>query len=179
MAAYQSLMQRWAGRRWRRGAALAVVAVGLALPACGDPGVAGSGKIAEIGKSPFPKKVLGLTVTREPTSALTLGFDDTYLEAVGLWGFRRGKLLQATLQIGKFTGDANVEDERFRRSVASQVGSTLPQESQMSNQTVYLSAGARQSLAIWFYGDYLFVLATRDEYDTPRTLLRELIDLDL
>ena len=43
--------------------------------------------------------------------------------------------------------------------------------------TVYLTTGTKQSIAVWFKGRYLFVLATRADYDEPRTLLRKALEI--
>ena len=44
-------------------------------------------------------------------------------------------------------------------------------------RTVYLTTGTKQSIGVWFKDRYLFVLATRADYDEPRTLLRKALEI--
>jgi hypothetical protein len=148
--------------------AAAVMTVGVA--ACGgdDSGGTGPEDISAFAPDLIPAQVLGLDVA---------GARNTYLDQVSLYSFRADDLLQATLEVARFTESAQVEDPDFRRNIANQVGNALPRELQMGNQTVFVTAGTRQGLAVWFLDDHMFVLATRDDFEQPRALLRALLEV--
>jgi hypothetical protein len=61
--------------------------------------------------------------------------------------------------------------------VVNQIGATAPRPVRLGHDTVYLTTGTRQSVAVWFKGRYLFVLATRADYEQPRTLLRRALEI--
>ena len=63
--------------------------------------------------------------------------------------------------------------------MVQQIGSTVPRIFRMGDRTVYVTTGRRQSIAVWFEERHLFILATREEYDQPRTLLREALEIKL
>lgn len=123
----------------------------------------------------LPSEVLGLSVAAEEATAVK-GAKSAFVDAVGLYSLRSNDLLQATLQVSRFTEDANM-DGQFRRGVVQQIGSTTPQAVRMADKTVYLTTGKRQNVAVWFHDRYLFILGTREEYATPRALLRELLEI--
>lgn len=164
------------------------IAVGIAVavfvaPACGGGGDSTATKarrIAEISEQLVPGEVLGLVVGKESVSKVLRGARRPYIEAVALYSFRKDELLQATLQVSKFAADTDV-DEQFQRTVAGQIVSTgadLP-TFRMDDRTVYFGGNAKQSIAVWFRGRYMMILASRSEFDRPRSLLRALIDLDI
>ena len=65
---------------------------------------------------------------------------------------------------------AGTADALHRRSSA-------PRTERLGTDTVYLTTGTKQSIAVWFKDRYLFVLATRADYDEPRTLLRKALEI--
>lgn len=157
----------------------ALVALALLGAGCGDPDTEGT-DAADIEAFPadlLPPTVLGLSVEQEDITPTLAGAENTYLEAVSLYSFRRDDLLQATLEVSKFIEAADIENESFRANLANQVGNAVPRELQMGNQTVYVTSGSRQGLAVWFFDDYMYVLASREDYEQPRALLRELLDV--
>lgn len=166
--------------------AAAVSAAGLlaisALAGCGGSGASSAPKpIAEIEEALLPPDVLGLTVGKENVEKALKGVRRPYIEAVSLYSFRKGDLLQATLQVSRFTADADWRTEGFRRTVAQQiVGATseLP-AFRMGDDTVYLGGNAKQTIAVWFDGPVMMVLAERAEFEEPRALLRELVSREL
>lgn len=160
----------------RRRAVATVVAAGLALSACGGDSVATDVPPPEVlPEDLLPKRVLDLRMTPEDTDLILEGRSGSFFEAAGLYGFRRGKLLQATLQVSRFNDKARPEEEDFRDALALQIATTTPQKLKMNNQTVYVSLTDRQGIAIWFFDESMFVLSTREEFEKPRALLRELI----
>ncbi|MHB8467242.1 MAG: hypothetical protein ACYDD7_20710, partial [Acidimicrobiales bacterium] len=67
---------------------------------------------------------------------------------------------------------------KFRQAIADQLGSQVPITATVGGQTVYVTAGNRQRLSVWFKGSYLFVLATRQDYPMARSLLRQLLAIN-
>ncbi|HEY3241567.1 MAG TPA: hypothetical protein VGL92_18545, partial [Acidimicrobiia bacterium] len=102
---------------------------------------------------------------------------------LGLWSLRTassesgGDLVQATLQVSRFAEGARSQESDFRQSVVNQIGSARPRTFRLGKRTVYLTTGTKQSIAVWFQGRYLFVLASRSDYDEPRTLLRAALEI--
>ncbi|HEX2850334.1 MAG TPA: hypothetical protein VHN98_07265 [Acidimicrobiales bacterium] len=160
--------------------AVLLLVVGLSAAACGGTPAASAaatpaGKIGTLPAGFLPSEVLGLAVAPEDVSAQIKGVDRSYADAVGMYSFRSDDLLQATLQVTKFNDRARWRSAAFRLQVVSQVGGSVPSPVKVGDDTVYLTRGTKQSLAIWFRGPYLFVLATREEYLRPRALLREML----
>lgn len=163
---------------WRR-----TVAIGIALStvlggaACGDePVQVGAKSVEKFDETIVPEDLMGLKVAAEEIGGAP-DVKDPYVEGVGLYSLRTGDLLQGTLQVSRFSEDADSETNRFRQAVVSQIGSTVPKAYQMGDRTVYLTAGKRQSIAVWFDGRYFFVLSTRDEFEQPRALLRAALEI--
>ena len=86
-------------------------------------------------------------------------------------------LVMATLQVSRFNDGADVKADKFRQTVVNQIGSSAPRTVRLGGSTVYLTTGTKQSIGVWFKGRYLFVLATRADYDEPRTLLRKALEI--
>lgn len=160
-----------------------IALVGVIGAACGGGDDEG-GKITAIKLLPkdlLPASVAGLRVQSEDVSATVKGGKrQSYLESAGLYSFRsEDDLLQATLQVSRFSDEARFTDPKFRQSVLLQIGSSQPSSFRMGDQTVYLTTGKSQNVVVWFKDEYLFVLGAREDFGQPRTLLREAIDLDL
>lgn len=163
-------------------AGLLVAALTLGTAACGgDDETAVATKIELLPKDLLPATMAGLRVASEDIEGTVKGAKRrSYLDSAGLYSFRtEDDLLQATLQVSRFSDEARFKDPEFRQSVLQQIGSTVPRSFRMGDQTVYLSTGKSQNVVIWFKDKYLFVLSAREEFGRPRTLLRESIDLDL
>jgi hypothetical protein len=124
-----------------------------------------------------PDNLLDLAVQKEDVSVVE-NTKRPFVEAVGLYSLRRDDLLQATLQISRFTEEADATSTKFRQSVVTQIGSTTPRLFRVGDRTVYLTTGRRQSVAVWWEDRYLFVLSSRDDYETPRGLLRAALDIE-
>jgi hypothetical protein len=164
----------------------ASVMVALALAAgllagCGrsdaavDP-VAGK-KVKVLELPSLPAEILGLAIQKEDVAGSVAKVNSTFIEALGLWSLRSDDLVQATLQISRFSDGARFEESDFRQSVVNQIGSARPRTFRLGTRTVYLTTGTKQSIAVWFRGPHLFVLASRSDYDEPRTLLREVLEI--
>lgn len=164
---------------------LALVALVVLLAGCGrsDAGVeptAGK-QVKDLELSGLPAELLGLKVQREDVSETVARVDSAFVDALGLWSLRTvsdgGDLVQATLQVSRFSEGADPRSPRFRQTVVNQIGSSKPRAFRLGARTVYLTTGTKQSIAVWFSGRHLFVLASRSDYDQPRTLLRRALEI--
>jgi hypothetical protein len=167
--------------RLLRGLTALLVAAGLTLgtAGCGSSAeaVAGATEVAQLDASVLPRQILGLDVELEDMSdRLSSVRHNAYVEAAGLFSLRRDDVLQATLQITDFIGEAEVDDPDFQSLVVAQIGSTTVRSFRMGAGEVYLSTTQRQSIASWFDGQRLYVLSTREDYPSPRALLREAME---
>ena len=163
----------------RAGRHLAAVVVGasLLLAGCGGaPADVGAKEVKQLDASAEPGELLGLKVATEDIGGAK-HVKDPFVESVGLYSLRQGDQLQGTLQVSTFTKGADSETARFRKAVVQQVGSTVPQQYKMGGHTVYLTAGKRQSIAVWFQGRTFYVLSMREEFEQPRALLRAALEI--
>lgn len=160
-------------------AAAALVFCALAIAACGgDDGP--SVEVADFDAIPaetLPATVLDLGVAQEDFSATLVAGQEPYIEALSMFGLRRGDLLQATVQVSRFKDAATIEDPLFRRALAGQIGGgAQPNLSRVGEQTVFIMPSGRQTLAVWYGAEEMYVLTVRPEYEQPRRLLRELLE---
>lgn len=172
-------------RATHRVAVLVVVTVvALTSSGCGDgrPTLVGGTRAKDIKELPadlLPSELLGLQMKQEDIGDALASTKRAYIDGVGLYSFRRDDLLQATLQVSRFNDDADFESPSFRRSVVSQIGGSVPKRVRVGKENVYLTTGTKQTLAMWFRGRNLLVLAVREDYEQPRTLLREALRIQL
>jgi hypothetical protein len=166
-------------KRWLC-AALTVVALGAT--ACGDDSSAPEGlrgkDIEELDADLVPGEVFGLQVTKEKITDALAEAENSYVESAALFAFRSADLLQATLQVSRFSDEADPGSSRFRSQLVNQIGGTRPQQIRVGQDNVYLSRGNRQRIAVWFKGESFYILSTREDFDRPRGLLRQVLELD-
>ena len=141
-------------------------------------GVQGSA-IEPIAPEALPGQIESLTVRVEDMSKQLSLAEDTYVQSAGVFSLRQGDLVQATLQISRFTEDFDYRDPVARSSLANRLGGSRAEVLRLGEDTVYLTQGQRQQLALWFRGAYLYVLSTRRDYTTPRSLLRSALEVDV
>lgn len=155
-----------------------VLAVGTVGGACGSGGTPEeqATEVKALQGITVPNPLLDLASQPEDVSVVE-GTKRPFVEAVGLYSLRRDDLLQATLQISRFTKESKATTTKFRESVVTQIGSTTPRQFRMGKDRVYLTTGRRQSVAVWWKGHHLFVLSTREDYETPRALLRSALEI--
>jgi hypothetical protein len=159
----------------------AVMAAALALAGCArseasvapTPGKA----VKTLDIANLPPDLLGLKLAPENVSDDLARVPKAYVDALSLYSLRRDDLVMAPLQVSRFNAGAGVAAASFRQTVVNQIGATAPRPVRLGSETVYLTTGTKQSIAVWFKGRYLFVLATRADYDQPRTLLRRALEL--
>jgi hypothetical protein len=160
----------------------AVVAAALAFTGCArsdaapvKPVPGQAVKAVEIAN--LPADLLGLKVAPEDVTEDLAKVPSTFIDGLSLYSLRHNDLVMATLQISRFTDGADVKADKFRQTVVNQIGSTTPRQVRLGGETVYLTTGTKQTIGVWFKGRYLFVLATRADYDEPRTLLRKALEI--
>ena len=160
--------------------ALAAVVAAVAFAGCGGGEEAPDRAVDAIeSRELLPATLLDLNVAPEPVKDKLKGSGDTYAERLGLYSFRKGELLQATLQVTRLGSEAKVKDEEFRLGVVRGIATGEISEMRMADKTVWLSQSLRQNVAIWFDDRQLFVLSAREEFDRPRTLLRQLVAMEM
>ena len=125
----------------------------------------------------LPGDLLGLKLGLEDVTEDLAKVPAAFIDALSLYSLRRDDLVMATLQVSRFNDGADVKEEKFRQTVVNQIGSTAPRTVRLGGETVYLTTGTKQSIGVWFKDRYLFVLATRADYDEPRTLLRKALEI--
>jgi hypothetical protein len=160
----------------------AVLAAAVALAGCArsdasvEPTPGKAVKALEIAN--LPADLLGLKLAPEDVSAEVAKVPSAFIDGLSLYSVRRNDLVMATLQVSRFNDGADVKSDKFRRTVVNQIGSTAPRTVRLGGETVYLTTGTKQSIGVWFKGRYLFVLATRADFDEPRTLLRKALAIE-
>lgn len=164
----------------RKLSALLAVA-GLALTACGRSEArvqptAGE-RVQRLELSSLPSQLLGLTVQQEDVAETLTRVNSAFVDGLVLYSLRSDDLVQATLQVSRFGEGARYTQAEFRQTVVNQIGSSKPRAFRLGERTVHLTTGTKQSIAVWFQGRYMFVLASRADYDQPRTLLRKALEL--
>lgn len=134
----------------------------------------------ELLDAPFiPARILDLEVDAEEAPPDLASAPRSYLDALRLYSLRQDDILHATLQVSRFSDDANYSDPSFRRTLLGRLGTSNPLVARVGGHTVYLTSGVKQGLAIWFTDDYMFILGTRQEYERPRELLREVLEIEV
>ena len=165
---------------------LGVVALLVAtsvVGACGDGGTEARGvqgsAIEKIPPEALPAQIQGLNVRVEDLSKQLALAKDTYVQSAGVFSLRAGELVQATLQVTRFTDDFDYKSAEARAALANRLGGARAEELRLGDDTVYLTQGARQQIALWYRGSYLYVLSTRRDYPTPRALLRDALEVEV
>jgi hypothetical protein len=160
---------------------LMVGTLGLAAVSCGTASASGTAgrQLADIDTSVVPSTLNGLPVTHEDIRSTLVKAANTYLSAAALFSVRRQNVVQATLQISRFNSVAKPASLKFREAVLNLLSSGSPAPVTLGTDTVYLTTGNKQRVFVWFKGVYLLVLSVRDDYEQPRTLLRDALAVNL
>ena len=158
-------------------AVAAVLLTGCVQETVSTKGTPGSA-VKPLGTSVVPPTMLGLAVKQEDVKAALAESRSSYVTALSLYSLRKGKLLQATLQVSKVDQETVDTVPNFETAVAQSIGGTVPRIAKIGDDRVFVTRGNRQRLSVWFRGAYMFVLSTRDDYTQPRTLLRTALAID-
>jgi hypothetical protein len=161
---------------------VAAATVAALLAGCGRSDAARArptpGKAVKVLELPgIPDELLGLEVAKEDVAEPVSRVDSTFIDGLALYSLRSDELVQATLQVSRFNQGADLASKKFREAVVNQIGASKPRAFRIGSRTVHLTTGTKQSIAVWFTGRHMFVLASRADYDEPRTLLRRALEL--
>ena len=100
------------------------------------------------------------------------------MKAVGLYSIRQpDDLLVATLQIAQLQSGRRYQTKSFRATIVNQLGTSEPRATRMSGETVYRATATKQTIAIWFRGQHMFLLTVRQDFNRPRALIREALQV--
>ena len=153
--------------------ALAAVLGGLVVlhPAGAAQNAAPAAATAPAG---LPGTVLGLNVAREDVGkTLAQVTQPEYTVNTTLYSFRDPtKLLQATLQVSDFRHGTPASSHGFQLSIVGQIGGSQPEFLQLGSTTVYVTTLKGLVIAIWFRPERMYVLAVRNTFHQPKSLLR-------
>ena len=161
---------------------IGAVAIAILASGCGggEDVVAQAGGPVEPLDIALPTEVVGLKVAEESVKEALESFRPSYVEGAALYSFRtqdEKELVQATLQIARFRDEPRNRSNAFRQSILTQFGSTRPRTTRMGDVVVYRTTQTKQTVAIWFDDLDWYMLAIRDEFDRPRTLMRETLEV--
>lgn len=125
-----------------------------------------------------PAQLAGLNATTEDVTGLEKEAGKTsYLASTRLWALRSGERLRATLQISSFVADSEPGNERFQATVVAQIAESRWRPRVLGGVRVYVTAANQQPVFIWFRGTSLFVLSIAVDQPTPRSVLRQALEL--
>jgi hypothetical protein len=124
-----------------------------------------------------PSQLNGLNVTAEKVAPPSRG-GKQYLDQISLYSLRRpDRQLEGTLQIGRFRSGAPVGSLTFQRKIAGQIGISVPLEQRVQDDTLFVTTARRLSVVAWFRGRSLFILSIRDDYMSPKSLIRAALEI--
>jgi hypothetical protein len=163
---------------------LAVIAIAIGAPACGKAnasartnGIPGKA-VKPLGADLVPSEVLDLKTAQEDVSKTLAGGRRSYVSAASVYSFRKDNLLEATLQVSRFLDGADWQSLKFRQRLVTAVGGVQATLVRVGDNDVYLTAANQQRISIWFKGPYMFILATREDYEQPRALVRKTVEIN-
>jgi hypothetical protein len=161
---------------------LLVAVTFLAAGACGGSASAAvkptpPGKIKQSTVAAVPSKLGALDVTVEDVGTTVSAAGRAYVDEVAMYSLKAGNALQATLELSRFNKGARYGTAKFQSGIVNRIGSTTPRRYRLGSDTVYMTTGARQNLAVWFRGRYLVILTVRQDYKDARALLRDALEI--
>ena len=127
----------------------------------------------------LPAEMAGLAIHPEESTNALSRVDKTYLEASSFFSLRRGDLVEATLQIGRFEDKERYRSVEFRQALVNRLGGSSPVTFRLGRQTVYITRGTRQNVSVWFRGRHMLILTAREAAESPRALLREALEVEV
>jgi len=126
-----------------------------------------------------PDKLVDLSVAQESVcSTLSVTAHTPGINAVDLFSIRRpDKVLIATLEVARLRPDLDPRSSEVQGSIVEHVGDTSPQKLRVGDTFVWVSQARGLTLMTWFHRDKVLILAVRDIFDRPRTLLRQTLGI--
>lgn len=161
-----------------RAAALTAVAISAMLlgtsacakePLTGTPG----SKIAILPASTLPKTLAGLSVRPEKVTKALKQAKHSYLDAVGFYSLRKGKVVAATIQVSHFGPSARLDSADFRTQVVGQSSPGRPTAVNVGGTSIEQSLGTKSTVSIWFSKGRMVVLTVLLSYPGARGLLEQ------
>jgi hypothetical protein len=160
----------------RRAAAvllIALTACGGTAAATGTPGK----RIRPLPVAALSGAVAGLEVQVEDVGSTVKQFQRSYADAISVYSLRERGLLQATLQVSRFTDAARLRRPSFRRDLVDKVSSgTHAQVIRVDRTDVNVTRAPGQRLFVWFTRHDVLVLSVREAYRGRYALLRAVVD---
>jgi hypothetical protein len=139
--------------------------------------VVSAGALHAAAQTNVPKILNGLAVTAEKVGPPTRA-GKQYLDHIDLFSLRRAdRQLESTLEFGHFRSEAPVHSLLFQRKIAGQIGLTVPVEQRLQGTTVFVTTAKRLNVAAWFRDRTIFILSIRDDYDSPKALIRAALEI--
>ncbi|MFN2462859.1 MAG: hypothetical protein ABR573_03020 [Candidatus Dormibacteria bacterium] len=125
--------------------------------------------------APVPKTLADFALSEESVcGSLSQTQRVPAVSALTLYSVRRAdQLLIATLEVGRLKPAFDPSSSAVRGTITAQVGDTSPERLKVGNTIVYVSQARGLSVLTWFRKRDFYVLAVRDIFDRPRTMLRE------
>jgi hypothetical protein len=153
---------------------IGIVAGIAALAGCGTAHIAGvpANRIQPVAASSLPPSLNGLRVSEENVRPAISHQRDTYLDSLGFFALRRDTQVEATLEVGHLSSQAKPSSPGFQMALVNEIGGSAPQSAVLAGDTVYFTTGTKQRVMVWFRGRWMMILSVRDDYATPRDLLR-------
>lgn len=155
-------------------------AAAVALSACGTPSAGGlSGHaIKPVPANAIPPTLADLETHQEDVASTVGQAQNSYADRLSLYSLRKNNLVYATLEVSRLTGKFDYSSNKQRTLLADKIGGAKSEAYHVGPTTVYLTTGVRQSIDVWFRGRWLFVLSVRQDYDKPRTLVRDALQVN-
>jgi len=151
-----------------------VAVAGCATSPASARGLSGA-QIKALDPDLLPAHILDLSVDVENVTKQLHNAQNSYVDALTLFGLRRGSLLIATFQVSQLTSLARVSNPAFQQAFVASIGGTTPVEVRLGGTDVWLTTGTDEQVSIWFSGRDLLVLSVRNDYGPQRTLIRQLL----
>lgn len=155
----------------------ALVVSALLLSGCGKEELGGTpGKqIKVLPASTIPPKLAGLTVKQEKVNKALEKAKHSYVNAVGFYSLRKGKVVQGTLQISQFGPEARLGDEGFRTQIVQEASPGAPEDVNVGGKIIQQSAGTKSTVSVWFSQGRMVILTVLKTYTGARGLLEQAV----
>lgn len=162
-------------RPWGSAPAAAAVVAALLLAGCGQQALGGTaGKdIKVLPASTVPGTLAGLTVKPEKVTKALQKAKHSYVNAVGFYSLRKGKVVQGTLQVSQFGPEARLEQASFKERIVQEASPGAATGVNVGGKIVQQSAGTKSTVSIWFSKERMVVLTVLNTYTGARGLLEQ------
>lgn len=155
--------------------AVALAAVLLGPVACTKQELGGtSGKdIKALPASTVPHQLGGLTVKPEPVTKAVQKAQHSYIDAIGFYTLRKGRVVQGTLQVAHFGPEARLDSAHFRSKIIEGASPGVPAPVNVDGTSISQSLGTKSTVSVWFSKGRMVVLTVLLSYPGARGLLEQ------